>query len=81
MLEKDMSTGCQLLTHEPMAESDMFLRLHKLNFELLVPLGAIDRFVQVLDVAELCTKGGNILLNTVPSTGLVLVLVVVCSGC
>ena len=59
MLEKDVSTGCELLTHEPNAESNMFFRLRKLNFELLVPLRPIHRFVQVLEVAELCTKGGT----------------------
>ena len=57
MLEQKVSTGCELLTHEPNAESNVFFRLLKLNLELLVPLGAIDRFVQVLKVAELCTRG------------------------
>ena len=61
MLEKEVSTGCELLTYEPNEESYMFLRLLKLNFQLLVPLGAIDRFIQVLEVAERCTRGEDII--------------------
>ena len=57
MLEKEVFTRCELLTHEPNAESNMFFRLLKLTPELLVPLWAVDRFVQVLEVAELCTRG------------------------
>ena len=57
MLEKEVSAGCKLLTHEPNAEQYMLLRLLKLNFKLLVPPGPIERLIQVLKVAELRTRG------------------------
>ena len=48
-----MFAGCELLTHELHAESDMCSGLLKFNLKILVPLGAMNRFIQNLQVAEL----------------------------
>ena len=59
MLEKEMSTGCELLTHKTNTEPHMFFYLLEFNLEFLVPLGAIDRFIPILEITELCTWGGT----------------------
>ena len=79
MLEEEVPTCSQLLTHEFDTESDMRLCLFKLDRELLMPLGAINRFVKVLEITEFSARG-NISPTGVLATGSMYVLVVVLVG-
>ena len=74
MFEEEVSTGCDLPSHELNAETHVRLCLFELNRKLLMSLGAVDRFIQTLKVAELRTRG-EILQSTVLATEQILVLV------
>jgi hypothetical protein len=54
-----MSARSKLFAHEANAKPDMFFCLLKFNLKFLMPLWAVDRFIQILKIAKLGTRGGT----------------------
>ena len=56
-----MSARSKLFAHEANAKPDMFFCLLKFNLKFLMTLWAVDRFIQILKIAKLGTRGEHMI--------------------